>query len=262
MALVLMVSMILVLPLSTVTSANLPALQAGSETITATSADTEQSPTVTSTITETPFVTHTSLPIFTATPQPTTTFDVTAASRFSTAAARHINDPYFATATAIASVATLAYRPLSGDLIDDQENSVAEERTFLTLKNSIIYARFLNAATRHGYYGFLFRDKGSNKQYRIALNYYQQWFFGYGAAIQASGASPWIDASPQGFNDLLVVVKDDTLLLFINGNFVYRFFMDKPNDIGDVAVFAGVYAESSPSKQHTVYQNLTVWALP
>ncbi len=234
-------------------------------TATITPGETEQGEILTSTPTETPAATESALPTFTDSPTPTSPFDVTATQRYATALARKLNAPYFATATAMAVSAT-AEQMLSfasGVLDDNRPGVLVTARGFVNTKNSIISARFYNAAGRQGYYGIMFRDKGADQQYRIFVNYYGTWQYAYGVYTLASGYSSWIDTSANGYNDLLVVVKDKTALLFINGNFVYSFSLlaNKP-DQGDDDLFAGGYEGSHPPHQFTTYTNYQVSILP
>jgi hypothetical protein len=215
----------------------------------------------TATPTETPTDTISEFPTETLTPT-LSSADLTSAVRQATGTSRpgNLKGPA-ATALALAQAGKLVSGPKSGTLVDDKVDVVSEYRSGALVHNFMAEARFYNAPTKLGYYGFVLRDFGGSGFYIWIIDYYKNWSFGLDSRALSSGFFRLGDMAKDGFNDMRLMVKNEYGYLFINGEYITRMNIGKKRLIGTVSVIAGTYRGRKASNQTTPFDNFRVWDL-
>jgi hypothetical protein len=189
--------------------------------------------------------------------------EMTAVLRLSTAYAKKFNQRYYPTATLIAEDAELLVDSQEGSLRDDAKGFIASYSANVNVKNAIISVRFHNAEKKLGYFGIMFRDQYSDKQYRLYIDYLGSWNYGYGTATYSGGSLQGrLDRTVGGFNDLLLIVQDETALFFMNGDYITKLNVKRVMESGDVSLIAGMYSNQKTSGQVTDFDHFTIWELP
>jgi len=190
----------------------------------------------------------------------------TAVVRISTAQARPYNQRFYLTATALAEGGEILVEGQSGTLNDRLEGYVTSENARVKIKNGIVSVRVYNTEKRLGYFGLMFRDENDpevslSNQYRLMFSYRGGWYFGYGLVTYRSGSVARLDRTPHGFNDILLIFKDDVAILFLNGDYITKLNVGKVQAAGDVSVYAQPQGYK-PSHQLTYFDRFTVVELP
>ena len=162
------------------------------------------------------------------------------------------------------------YGPVNGTLIHKANNSIDIISSNVSLRNSLIDANFSNpySATEHAWdYGFLFRDTGSNKQYRLGVNSNKYWFLYIADGTVpnkplVSGNLENFNTSANQSNRLLLYVSEDKGFFYVNNIYITTLDLSKKMVAGDIAVGTGFENGDEINGKETRYQNFTIYSLP
>ena len=160
--------------------------------------------------------------------------------------------------------------PRSGDLAHDADDLGESYLVEVNRRDFMTEAVFFNPyPTEQGKwdYGFLFRDEGGNRQYRLILNADKTWELynrtgtGDGDLINRGDVVNF-DTSASGSNWVRLICDGDKGLLYVNGDFVAELDLSARTNGGDVAVATGMHAGHEIKGEATRYEGFTVWAIP
>jgi hypothetical protein len=137
------------------------------------------------------------------------------------------------------------------------------------VRDFVIEARFFNpyGVSEHAWdYGFLFRDTGGNKQYRLVVSSNSRWdlFLVDGdpnVAALEYGYVENFDITVNGSNRIRLVAKDTSVYFFVNDKYVATLNVSKKLDSGDIYVATGIYGGHTINGKFTRYEGFTVWSL-
>lgn len=160
--------------------------------------------------------------------------------------------------------------PRSGSLDHDADSQIESYIAEVNRRDFMAEAVFFNpyaASTGAWDYGFLFRDEGSNQQYRLILNSDGAWeLYNHTGAADgdriAGGAVPNLDTSAGASNHVQLLCDGGEGLLFVNGAFVADLDLSARTNGGGVGVATGMLAGHEIKGEATRYENFTVWAIP
>jgi len=162
--------------------------------------------------------------------------------------------------------ARIVFGPVNGTLrhfIDIKSSSV-------NLRNFLIDVNFSNPydATEHAWdYGFLFRDTGSNNQYRLGVTSNKYWFFDIADGTPPNqhlliGHLENLNTSANESNRLVLYVSEDKGFFYVNNIFIVTLDLSKNIAAGDISVGTGITGSDQVNGKETRYQNFTVYSLP
>ena len=164
--------------------------------------------------------------------------------------------------------AKLVYGPYDDSLRRLDKNFIVPFNPDLRLKNFVAHIKFVNpydtATIGNWDYGLLFRNKYSDKQYRLVILSDQTWTFYYGVTeqYQYSSKNEILNIKEGETNELWVVVVDDACYLFINSTFIKKLKIGNDQSGGDVSPAIGLYYGNSNAPKATKFKEFTVWSLP
>ncbi len=166
------------------------------------------------------------------------------------------------------SGAKLAYGPANASLVHEVDNTVAVFAPYLSLKNFITSATFINpyetSKTGTWDYGILFRSGYGNDQYRLTILSNRSW--------SLVDANTWANIYSKNDKNILakageenmiwLVVIDKKAYLFINGTYTQALDVGKILKAGDVLPATGLYAGNEKARKTTKFYDFFVWSLP
>ncbi|MGB9578452.1 MAG: hypothetical protein ACPL3S_04205, partial [Halothiobacillaceae bacterium] len=189
-----------------------------------------------------------------------------------------------ATATAQARNAYLAsledrarmiFGPDDGAIAHEEDGYIETYSAGVNLRDFIVEATFHNpypTTTGSWDYGFLFRDTGSNSQYRLSIHSDRSWHLdnavpdpngdGWHSDEIASGAIPGLNISGNGYNTVKLICIGSKGYLFVNQTFIAELDLSARTDSGDVIVATGIYNGDEINGYSTRYENFRVWEIP
>lgn len=178
-----------------------------------------------------------------------------------------------AIATATAAVAVnqeLSYGP-SKNVLQLSSSHVSGFSTNTNLLNFVVSARFYNPySLSEGpwSYGFVFRAT-STTNYNLIIAGAEEPFWVIavqenGKGRDVVGKQPGqvfkIDTSPNGYNDVALVVIDENAILFVNGKFIDKVNLPEYVTSGRISVISGIYG--ALDGKSIKYENFTIRKLP
>lgn len=174
------------------------------------------------------------------------------------------------TATARAANVTI-FGPRSGDLVHDASDSlITVLDTGLSVRDFIAEVTFVNpysSSFNDWDYGLLFRDEGSNMQYRLIITSSTDWYLynNTGSAdgdLIDSGTIGNLDTGSTGSNFVQLVVKGTTGEFSVNGQFVSNLDLSVRMVTGDIYLGTGMFAGDEVDGYVTAYENFVVYPAP
>jgi eukaryotic-like serine/threonine-protein kinase len=163
------------------------------------------------------------------------------------------------------------FGPSDGTLKHDPSDTYIEAyESSVKVSNMVIEARFYNpyaASTADWDYGFPFRDKGGNDQFRFVVrsNSYWQLYNITGdpnAASIASGSIVNLNVDGAGSNVIKLICKGSAGQLYVNGSWVADLDLSARLNAGTVSVATGLMSGDEVSGKETRYEDFTVWSIP
>ncbi len=159
-----------------------------------------------------------------------------------------------ATAEALSTVVPQVYALAEGRLEHTDPRTtqrVAIRLARVKLRNLVVQARFFNpydTAVGKWDYGFGFRVRGSDNEYRFYVNSDNQWAIqlvkslakGVSATAVADGQLTNLDITPTGSNILRLVVTDDRAEVYVNDTYIATADVSEENAAGDVWIGTGL----------------------
>ena len=166
-----------------------------------------------------------------------------------------------------------AYGPRDGSIDHDPDSGFVDtHRTFTSLADGIIEARFLNPySTQEGDWssGFLFRSGlgGSNEFHALIVDNDGWWHHRLRAGDVdstqrlAEETSPHISVSPLGSNHIRIITMGSEGWLFINGAYVDRLDLSGGLEEGYVSAVGSYFTGHGIAGKSTVFEELTIWSV-
>ena len=173
--------------------------------------------------------------------------------------------------TRVAFVATVEFSrnpifgPSNGTLTHN--GSIAVYTAHDPVSDLVIEAKFYKpyaASTAIAWdYGFMFRDKGGNDQFRLGVKSDRRWWLSDGANFTpiVSGTIARLDVNDNGSNIIKVIAKGNTGLLYVNGDWVANLDLSARSNAGTVSVATGMFEGDQKSGKETRYENFTVQSI-
>ena len=163
------------------------------------------------------------------------------------------------------------YGPHDGSIEHDPEGGFIDtHRTFTSLADGIIEARFLNPySAQEGDWssGFLIRQGASSEFHVVVVDESGRWFHylrtGDADTDQrlAFRASTHISTSPAGSNHIRIIAMGGEGWLFINGAYVYRLDLSGGLDSGSVSAVGSYFTGHGIAGKSTRFEELTIWSV-
>ena len=166
----------------------------------------------------------------------------------------------------------LIFGPQSGILEYQDDGNVSSNASFVDLNDFAVEGIFKNPYKGVWDYGFLFRQEGGNKQYRLVINSYEFINFGAGwqlinstgggnSVIIDSGEIQNLDTSEGGSNKIRLICQGNRGLLYVNEILIDELDLSARKNSGDVLIATGVYSHQI-NVYSTEYKDFTVWKTP
>lgn len=154
-----------------------------------------------------------------------------------------------------------------------QTNSVGLLRFRSRQRNFIAQATFYNPydRTESGWdYGFGFRDTWPNQQYRLYVDSLGNWGLDLVTGVSgapnfnriSSGSIENFDTSPNGSNQLRLVVQGSSALFFANGEYIATLDVSANDEPGDVWVGTAFRTKNMILGRTTRFENFDILYLP
>jgi hypothetical protein len=179
-----------------------------------------------------------------------------------------------ATVRVLNEQATQVYGPSDGALEQEAGDEVACDDTGVKLSDFVVEAKFRNPQAEPGEkwdYGIIFLNLGGQTQYRLILDSDGRWtlnLHGSGFDIENRDTTDLLDLSQGGSNTLKLFVAGDTGYLYLNGGYLSTLDLDMLG-MGaasaythNVLICTGIKRGYSLPGRSTIYEGLSVWALP
>ena len=180
-----------------------------------------------------------------------------------------------ATIEALARLATRVYGPADNQLEHHKNDAVEASVSVRLPSNFIVEGRFYNPdvpLTAQWSYGFMFRDMADTAKghYRVYIQSDGKWRFAsvtprpgkWDFEFPASGNLSNLDRSPNGSNQLRLVVNGGEAYLFVNGKYIDTLNVSERLGPGLLWPAIEFEAELGVDGKVTRYEDLTAWELP
>ena len=161
------------------------------------------------------------------------------------------------------------YGPEAGDLLHEEDGYIKTNWANLDIENGIIAATFTNpydSWQNDWDYGFMFRNTGSNLQYRIVVTSDSTWDLIFAndddRPVIASGNLDNLNLGENEKNAIMVIFSNDYGSLSVNGEFVSTFDLSGKLESGNVCVATGFFDGNELEGYSTDYVDFMVWELP
>jgi serine/threonine-protein kinase len=163
----------------------------------------------------------------------------------------------------------LIFGPENGSLVHSNDGYIAGYSAGVYVQNFIVEATFFNPYdTSEGSwdYGFLFRDEGSNMQYRLIISSDTQWELynntgSSNGALIASGYLSNLDTSAYGANTIKLIAYYDAGQLWVNDVYISDLDLSSRVNYGEIYAATGMYTEDEIEGRTTDYYGFSVYEL-
>ena len=163
------------------------------------------------------------------------------------------------------------YGPLDGSIEHDPDDGFIDtHRTYASLANGIIEARFLNPySAREGDWssGFLFRNSSSGQFHFVGVEESGMWHhylrMGDTDSTQrlANNNSEHISTQASGSNHIRIIALGPDGWLFVNGEYVANLDLGGLLDAGSVSAVGGYFTGDGVAGKSTPFEGFTIWSM-
>lgn len=163
----------------------------------------------------------------------------------------------------------LLYGPGNGSLVHSNDGYIAGISAGVSVQNFIAEATFMNPySTSEGSwdYGFLFRDEGSNMQYRLIISSDTEWelYNNTGSsdgALIASGYLDNLNTEAYGSNMIKLIAYNSAGQLWVNDVYISDLDLSGRINSGEIYVATGMYTEDEIEGKTTEFYDFSVYEL-
>jgi Tol biopolymer transport system component len=160
------------------------------------------------------------------------------------------------------------FGPGEGSLAHIVDGSVEAQRAGVDLRDFVVEALFYNPypATEGDWdIGFLFRDAGSNDEYRINVRSSGEWSIndrrGEEDNFVDQGRVSHLNLEASDSNLLTLLALGERGFLFLNEVFVAQFDLSDRTNSGDIAAASGIADDHEIEGETTSFENFKIWSL-
>ena len=159
--------------------------------------------------------------------------------------------------------------PFEGSLIHKEEGFIETRDAGVKWKNFIAQATFYNpydASYRPWDYGLLFRDAGTNSQYRIVIRSVERkWQLSNRvqnvSEIVGAGSIAGLRSRSGESNFVKLICYEDTGWLYVNDQFIAQFELSSRSSHGAIEVATGMWEGDESKGYSTRYSDFIVWEI-
>jgi hypothetical protein len=176
------------------------------------------------------------------------------------------------TATVMADGATEIFGPENGELVSDENGSLEKFCADVEVSNFIARFRMYNpqgGGSGLWEYGLTFREDSEGTGYRYIMSGRNRWFLAVfdSAASEfnqaGTGAVPNMDITRRGFNDIVIMVQDDLLLISVNGEYLTtEFGVAGGNIASQVCLTTDNFSDTESTGRTFQFENFIIEELP
>lgn len=160
----------------------------------------------------------------------------------------------------------LIFGPQDGSLIHDaNDDLISADLIGADLRDFLVSAMFWNpysASVGSWTYGFVFREEGFNKHYRLVVSSDATWRLENVAdtfTLIQGGRLPNLDISEGGANTIEVFVSGNSGQLRVNEEAIAELDLSTRQNSGNVGVATGFVSGSETDGYNTAYEGLSIW---
>ena len=165
--------------------------------------------------------------------------------------------------------AYILYGPSAGSLPHVDDTFIEVEWTDIDITNGIVEATFTNPydpSFTAWDYGFMFRNTGTNLQYRLFVYSDGTWHLTFAQGDDrpevASGDLTNLNLGEGDKNIIRLIFTGGNGSLFINNVFISTLDLSGKIESGGLAIGTGFYSGNEVEGYSTTYSDFTVWELP
>ncbi len=165
--------------------------------------------------------------------------------------------------------AYILYGPSAGSLPHVDDTFIEVEWTDIDITNGIVEATFTNPydpSFNAWDYGFMFRNTGTNLQYRLFVYSDGTWHLTFAQGDDrpevASGDLTNLNLGEGDKNIIRLIFTGGNGSLFINNVFISTLDLSGKIESGGLAIGTGFYSGNEVEGYSTTYSDFTVWELP
>ena len=159
--------------------------------------------------------------------------------------------------------------PVSGELVHHNDEYIETASIYDDIMNFVIEVVFQNpyAASTHDWdYGIIFRDTGTNNQYRLIIRFNGEWVLKNSlgdpdSQIVASGYIEDLNVNDGEENSITLAAINDVGYLFVNDVFISELILSGRLFAGDLFIATGIYIENEVDGESTLYHDLYLWGV-